>query len=315
MKGIIFNLAAIIMVLFLILALHFLPRVRGRYQSIRAEEILFFLADMEEDLERALEIAGLRATVAAVSEVVSTGEVFEQANESLAELMLNATLDGEVVDFLVNHSIKRWEEKIADLSRRKGLRIAFLRRFPKIYPNNSFSLLFEVKLEINLSDELVGINIHRNISANKMISLIGIEDPLYSLNVLGRGMRVIKRCTHVPYTTHGFQGSSQNLTNCIDSKYYHFSERGASFLDRLEGNLFLSAKYQALSNFTIGLETFVDLAEIATYGIAIKENQSCVDYLYFDSQPHPGFQVSDTYDWFMIDEANAQKYGLENLLI
>jgi hypothetical protein len=90
----------------------------------------------------------------------------------------------------------------------------------------------------------------------------------------------------------------------IDSKYY-FSGNGPAFLKRLEGDLNSTA-----SN---GVESFVNLPELESYQIPIKQNVISVDYIYFREQDYIGYPVRGLQGWFRLNSTFADKYGLTEL--
>jgi hypothetical protein len=89
----------------------------------------------------------------------------------------------------------------------------------------------------------------------------------------------------------------------IDNKYY-FSGDGPGFIKRLEGNL---------NSTTDGMETFVNLPELESYGIPIKENVISVDYIYFGDQDYIGYPVRGLQGWFRLNKTFADKYKLTEL--
>jgi hypothetical protein len=90
----------------------------------------------------------------------------------------------------------------------------------------------------------------------------------------------------------------------IDNKYY-FSGNGPAFLKRLEGDLNSTA-----SN---GMESFVNLPELESYEIPIKQNVISVDYIYFRGQDYIGYPVRGLQGWFRLNSTFAEKYGLTEL--
>ncbi len=102
-----------------------------------------------------------------------------------------------------------------------------------------------------------------------------------------------------------------NLTQDIKNGYYHSSNYGASFLDRLEGNFSLSAKYK------YGLETFVNLEDLAAADITTKPSTSCLDYEYWNDTY--GYSIRNgnydpVFNWFKISQNSAIIYGIEDLI-
>jgi phosphohistidine swiveling domain-containing protein len=107
----------------------------------------------------------------------------------------------------------------------------------------------------------------------------------------------------------------QNFTTFVKNKYYKASADGPSFLDRLEGRLNLSTKYR------YGLETFVDLNELASADLGVNYQYSCVDYLYWNntlgsSIRNGGYDtdIPNVFSWLKIDQNHANIYGVNELI-
>ncbi len=111
----------------------------------------------------------------------------------------------------------------------------------------------------------------------------------------------------------------------ITNGYYHVSSEGAGLLDRLEGNLRLSSKYNATA-FS-GLESFINPEELMLYASGsfetlvaqrINENTTCIDYKFLDwDNNYPGRKlvwISQVFQGFRLSTTDASKYGVENLL-
>ena len=114
-----------------------------------------------------------------------------------------------------------------------------------------------------------------------------------------------------------------NLIDDIQNSFYHSSEVGASFLDRLEGEIEVQDKYKNLSKNTIGLEFFIDKTYISNLGLSVDLEKTNVDHLYFSEDSHHGKRVKGLEDTaFRIDEefctnnrTHAEIYGVDELLI
>ncbi len=93
---------------------------------------------------------------------------------------------------------------------------------------------------------------------------------------------------------------------------------GASFFDRLDGRLNLSSKYKnqayrKFGNTLIGIESFVRPHTLEYYSIAVDENATWVDYLYWQNESGCGAQgvcKGEGYD-FNLDCPHAYKYGVD----
>ena len=89
----------------------------------------------------------------------------------------------------------------------------------------------------------------------------------------------------------------------IDNKYY-FAGNGPVFLKRLEGDLNETAE---------GMETIVNLPELQSNQLPIKENVISVDYIYFGDQDYLGYPVRGLQGWFRLNKTFVDKYGLTEL--
>jgi hypothetical protein len=101
-----------------------------------------------------------------------------------------------------------------------------------------------------------------------------------------------------------------NLTMFVKGYYYKPSTTGPSFLDRLEGRLSLSAKYQ------FGMETLLNLQDMSLTGLAVNYGYSCVDYRYFGNVTGVSIRNGNydpIFSWLKIDAANKEAYDLSEL--
>jgi hypothetical protein len=93
---------------------------------------------------------------------------------------------------------------------------------------------------------------------------------------------------------------------------------GPSFFDRLDGNYNLSDTYrnqsiETFNNSVIGMETFIDAAEIVGHGLTPLWNASRIDYLYWQNISGNGTceLCSGWNPSFKLDCPHSNKYGLE----
>jgi len=102
-----------------------------------------------------------------------------------------------------------------------------------------------------------------------------------------------------------------NLTSDITNGYYHNSSVGASFLDRLEGNLTLS-----VDRYKYGLETFVYLPDLTSANIPVDSSLSVLDHKYWSDIAGSSIRNGNydpVFDWFKIDQESAINYGMNEL--
>lgn len=369
--------------------------------NIRASELEYFSKSVEKDLARFLEIHGKRALISAVSKIVVNGTGLDNAQLRLNEIIENGTLYGEPAPLLDTSNLQTWKLTISDIASNLGFNVQYKSVEMNITQNDSFNILFKIKIYINISDITNGMGVLKNVTTSALVSIEGIEDPLYPLNTYGRVVRFIKISNVSKNTTSlvtglnasgigvsreafvkldfqasdvnasrilvtntiagkepvasGFagvvsegdiiipQGFSKpiisgasgatniirngtkiyldqttkkvwdfsNLTSDIKNGYYHNSSEGASFLDRLEGNITLSPKYQ------YGLESFIYLPDLTNANLQVNSQLSVLDHRYWRNIAGNSIRNGDydpVYTWFKIDSTYAILYGINELI-
>jgi len=105
-----------------------------------------------------------------------------------------------------------------------------------------------------------------------------------------------------------------NFIEDTDNSYYHLSGNGPSYLDRLEGRLYIHPKYlDQQPGRLIGLESFVNKNTLWSMGVSeIYNERTNVDYLYF-SGGTLGSCVKGLDSSFRIDDAHKNIFNLTYL--
>jgi hypothetical protein len=338
-----------------------------------------------------------RAMYAAFNNVSTEGVGLSEANETLKNLVLHGTLDGGVEDMMENATLPYWIGKIAQVGVLKGfyIDITLYNDTLEIRPYDSFNLLAEVKMDVNITDIQGVAALNRSTLLKKIVSVEEQEDPLYPLNTNGFTTNTIVMSPYIRnYTqviligsggnnfTYGntttdildktdkilivddansvdFSGSIgvisqqgivvpitipyivnssalsllsgninvlldgdngkvwyiENFKEHVDNSYYHPSETGASYLDRLEGKRYIQNKYSSQTNYDIGLESFINKRKIPQE-IPVDVGKTNIDYLYFSSGSLDGDKikgVSTPYNSFRIDVNHQQNYSVQSI--
>jgi len=113
----------------------------------------------------------------------------------------------------------------------------------------------------------------------------------------------------------------ENLKEHVGKSRYHSSSIGASFLDRLEGELEVQAKYSSQTDKTIGLESFIDKNYFLSVGIQVDTEQTNIDYHYFSDSSITGDKVKGLSTLLRIDDrpslgsTHQEIYGVSDLTI
>jgi len=415
-KGVMFSFIMI----FITLSVFSLIVIQNSLISHRREEIFIemrvnSLENMYEglidDLDKSLRIITRRAILAAfsnvsVSEAGEPPEPLDEANETLAELIRYGTLDGTPEPIMENATFTYWVGKIEDLTLLKGFDSYIDINSLEVKPYDYIHLLVIARLNISIIDTQGVAELNRTIDVNSIVSLEGLEDPLYPLYTSGFGDNMIRaspylgnytqllligngdnsyvygESTHdtgdfsdkilitsdltglgalndakgiifelegtnltpinVPYLINltattlipnspnllldGSGGKVWFIDNLIidsENSYYHPSENGPSYLDRLEGKFTTQNKYKSQSDYTIGMESFVNKLAIYFAGgnVTVQEEKTNIDYIYFSTDSPVSYKVKgmdqlDPDPYFRIDNQDGHhvKYNVSNLV-
>ena len=329
MKGVLFSY----IILFVVLTLVGLISIQKGMISYYGEKISIetrvdsmnsFYESIIVDCGKALDIISKRAISATISHVAMEGKSLEQANSTLAELALNGTYNGTQEPLMASTILSYWVGKTEDVGKLNGFDTGIVIGDLKIMPYDSWNLLVSVEISINITDQRGVASLNRTVEVDQLTSIEGFEDPIYSLNTLGRVTNIIIRSPYWGNFTQ-FNGTSwdiDNLKKDIDNSYYSPSVKGASFLDRLEGKLEVQDKYKPQTSSVIGLESFVNKETLINFGIAVDMEKTNIDHLYFSANSHQGRKVLGLESTsFRIDtelcgsQSHADVYGVSSLII
>lgn len=350
------------------------------------------------DIDRTMEIIARRAISEAYKNVSAEGQSLDEANTTLAELILNGTLDGTFMILMENATFIDWVNKMENISTLKGFDTDINLTKLEIKPYDSFNLLITTRLNINIIEERNIASLDRSVYINSIVDLEDLEDPLYPLYTGGIGSNsiiespyqgnytellltgaggnsyVYGRVTNdttdfngkillaenaskydlsggnargviseedivipisIPYVVNssamslirngtnvlvdGDNGNVWFIDNLIEdteNSYYHPSENGPSFLDRLEGKLQLQSKYSDQTSNIIGLESFVNKNTLYSKGIPITEGKTNIDYIYFSTSSPSASKVKGLDSSFRIDNVDSHRevYNVSQLL-
>ena len=189
MKGIMFSFLLISIVLS-ILALIFLY---ARFSSlkeeeiatkVRMEEMYALYRGIERDFDQAIEIVVPRAISASLSHVIINGTPLDNASKRIAELSINGTLYSIPEPLMENSTFPYWIKNMEELASLRGFFLSIGIRNLKVEQADSWNLLVEANLSINLTEEDVA-SLEKNVVKKKLIPIIGFEDPIYALKTNG----------------------------------------------------------------------------------------------------------------------------------
>lgn len=227
--GYLYTVAIIILMIPLILLLVFYTGVsktgiENTVANIRCDELYYFVQDIESDMERAMLISGRRAAVYAIDYVVTNGRPMENytytnctdfiyprngSEAAIAELILCGTLNGTEVEYMGNHTLPVWLDKINNGS--KGLHYVVNLSVQNMTIAMSDAWNFAITLGANITvyDEAkLCYYVGQNFTLQSFTDIIGLEDTLYPLNTNNRVKKYIYNCS-LNVTLDNLAGCSQ----------------------------------------------------------------------------------------------------------
>jgi len=210
MKGILYSVIAALLIIPVIgLILFNLQSTQMNIDTnIRANELEYFSESVEDDLSRFLLIAGKRALISAVSKVVTEGFPLKDAQANLTEMISYGTIDGEIAPLIDNNNLEVWKDNVTDIADSSGFSLDFQNVYINITQNDSFNVLFEVTVFLNISDSNVKMGVEKNLTSRVAITIESIEDPIFPLQTYGKVMRVIHASNFSNFTGGLVQGTA-----------------------------------------------------------------------------------------------------------
>ncbi len=302
-KGFFFTLTAILMLVLLLLtaSLQLKSRLSDKKESvaIRVMTLNDFMADAGQDIERGLYISGFRAILSA-QEYVSSGKYLPDSQSSLQELILNGTLNGTAQGLMNDSTLANWTTRLQAEAVKIDGKFNVTIQSIQFTHEDPWSVLITANATLSLEDNKKTASWNINKTINSKVSIIGLEDPAYTVESLGKVIMPINITPH-----EGNYVSGADVTNLLDHTYqsYFTNSTGPSYLMRLEGNF---------SNSTFGIESLIDIPRFQQQGLPTYD-RSIVDYVYFSWQNTTSYRINNTPSWFKIDEGHMAKYQVEGL--
>jgi len=267
--------------------------------KIIGDKLISYAKSIENDLPRSNSIMSKRALAQSIIYIETTGQPLNDSVSALRELMINGTIygNGSSTDFTVSS----WAAQIEAKGRQYGFETYVNVVNISFSEADSYNISAKTAILVNVSYPAAKMYLYRVYNATTIINLMDFNDPLYTLKTNG----VIKRS--IKPAPSNISGAS-SLDTAIAEGYYMQSQNGPSFLDRLEGRVTASGRYNTSAS---GLESVVYLPVLQANGFSINESQSDVDYLYFSGSSYPGYAVNQSaYSWLKIDTTHAAEYNL-----
>ncbi len=255
-KGIFFTLAIILLLIPLMMLVSFYvttskTRIDDETSQLRCDELHYFVEDVKKDLSRAVVIFGRRAAIYSSNYVVMGNSPLQNysfncnstacnvncnrtiypdkgAEAAIAELTLCGTMNNTNVSDMVNHTLKEWNDKIEQSGMGKNFNINITLKEIKVVPIDAWDFAIIITNEIDAVDN-TGICYYRDISVttSSNTSIIGLEDPLYTLKTNGAIYKTIYSCDSLLNISQALGNGTSGSANATGSALLYSTGLGS----------------------------------------------------------------------------------------
>ncbi len=304
-KSMFFTITAVLLLLALTVVLSLQASYKPSDRAVaetRIETMNEFVRTVKSDLQRGLYISSFRA-VMSMEEFVSEGAFLNSSSSGFRDAIMTGRISNQSMSLMQGSTLPDWAARINAKASEIDVRANISVDGISISQKDSWILLAEANITINITDSLNTAAWHLNESVKSAITIIGLEDPVFSIGTQGR---VIRQVNATLYEGNYVSGAdTTNLKRHIDGFYYTNSTSGPSFLMRLEGN-YNASPY--------GIESFVNVPELQQKGVP-QFQRSMVDYIYFGNlSTEKLYRVNSTYEsWLILGNSSLQKYQVTGL--
>ena len=217
MKGQMYSLIAIIITIPMIMFFSYtmLSSQESKadiYRGIVAEQVTTVADSMDSDFRKAMEISGKRALISAINWEILKGEGLTDAVYNLTELTEKGTINGTENLIMENNTLTNWSTKISEVRTNfeTGINYGNLQ-----IVSEGFNLVLSAEMNISVIDDITEMSmIKSNVPESVNISIIEIDDPLYTLNTYGLIHKTILQYPHEYKTLKIVDGGSNSLGSC-----------------------------------------------------------------------------------------------------
>jgi hypothetical protein len=240
-------------------------------QQIRIRAMNDFMKNLNNDMHRATYISTFRALLALEDHVATTGQYLTDMNASFREMFFYGNvINGTSSAIMLNSTFSDYLSKVQVLARSTGIILNV--NVTQIHVSQSTPWAIDVYVLMNITavdtKNTSSWNINKEYFTS--VSIDNLRDPLYSKNTHNKVPNTVRQVN----ATLLVNGSNTTiLQEHLLGSYYLASNHSPNFIMRFEG------KADADIN---GIESVVDVTDLAAQGISTYDARVKVDYIYFN---------------------------------
>ncbi len=298
-KGIFFTLIGILLSALVLLTISY----EYSYQNFYKEEAVTYrinsinndMKSITNDLSREIYIGGFRTLLGMQDYIDENGEFFNNSREAFKEILITGKYQNKSISIMKNSSLNDWMNRIINEMKIGGIKTQINISKVNVYQNSPWSVAVNITAFISLNDNELSATLNKTVESSNSISIMGLEDPIFTIYSYGRINREIQRSNITNFVQNG---NTTGLLTELNDRLYLSSQTAPDYLMRLEGNL---------SNSTYGIESLVNITELTNVGLSTKD-KSIVDYIYFSNRTTQDLCINnskadpDLPNWFKLDK-------------
>jgi len=162
--------------------------------------------------------------LAAVNNVIVNGRYLDNSTLRLHELLTNSSIYGQPSVIMANNTLAEWKSRM--LQQNHSFLIDMNFSDPVIGNYDGIDIRISMLLTVNISDSLNRSRIDRAVHKDVIVSIDGIEDPVFALSTSGYVKKVVQEYPYSYYAMR-IQGTL-NSGNCSGNATYTSSDPQAS---------------------------------------------------------------------------------------
>lgn len=309
-KAIFFTLMSMIVVTLILLSITIIPKPRFSSDSeimvIRVDAMNDFVIDLNDDLERATYIIGYTALLRMDEAIVTRGTYLVDVDAAFTTAFVNGTINVSGMVVLTNDSFIDYASRISHQASTLGITSSIVVREVELYMQDPWHVGVRLLAVINVTDGWGTAKFGQVKNITSSIPVSGFEDPVYSIESLGRISKIIIPTDITDYVNGG---DTSDFKTHINASWYRNTSQAPTFIQRFEGNFSANPK---------GIESIVYLQEFIQQGLPLQDRSS-VDHIYFSDKSHIPqsiINITDTpgWSWFRLDYNSSVLYGADHLI-
>jgi len=198
-SGQFFSIITVLLILPLVaLSITFGESMRGHGsdigEQVRLTSSYYHYHSLNEDLVRTSNKVGRRSLLSAITEVVDEGEGLNSSEETLQELFVNGTVDGESHPLMNRSGVDEWLESIERISSERGYEVSLERDQPEVKMTEPFVVSFPFEYSFGMKDKDGMFRLEKEKTAPTKVNIEGLEDPIVALGTGGMYSLTVESC-------------------------------------------------------------------------------------------------------------------------